>query len=93
MRSISLVEVSEKQSKFIQESRARAQILAAQEKWSSKQAHFTKDACAIYFAWSGALPADAIDDILGQIKGLDMDDVRKQIAEAEAAGETPQEEN
>jgi thioredoxin len=33
---------------------------------------------------SGALPASALDDILGQIKGLDMDEVRAKIAEEEA---------
>ena len=34
---------------------------------------------------SGALPEDALEDILGQARGLDMDQVRAAVAEAEAA--------
>ena len=30
----------------------------------------------------GALPPEALEDILGKVKELDMDDVRRQIAEA-----------
>lgn len=30
---------------------------------------------------SGALPPPALEDLLSQVKGLDMEDVRKQIAE------------
>jgi thioredoxin 1 len=37
------------------------------------------------FAQPGALPAAALDEIIGKVKALDMDDVRRQIAEAEAA--------
>ena len=36
------------------------------------------------FAQPGALPEAAVEDLLGQIRELDMDDVRKQIAEHEA---------
>jgi thioredoxin 1 len=46
----------------------------------------------LLFAQPGALPAAALDEIIGKVKALDMDDVRKQIAEAEAAemnGEAP----
>jgi len=32
----------------------------------------------------GALPADALDDIISQVRTIDMDAVRKEIAEAEA---------
>ena len=32
----------------------------------------------------GALPAAALDDILGQIKALDMDEIRTKIAEEQA---------
>jgi thioredoxin 1 len=32
----------------------------------------------------GALPAEALDDIIRQVKTLDMDAVRREIAEAEA---------
>jgi len=32
----------------------------------------------------GALPAEALDDIISQVRTIDMDAVRKEIAEAEA---------
>ena len=35
----------------------------------------------LVFAQPGALPPAALEDLLGQVKSLDMDDVRKQIAE------------
>lgn len=34
---------------------------------------------------AGALPKEALTNLVEQVKGLDMDDVRRQIAEAEAA--------
>ena len=37
------------------------------------------------FAQPGALPEDALKDLVSQIEELDMDDVRKQIAEQEKA--------
>jgi len=33
---------------------------------------------------AGALPKDALAQLVEQVKGLDMDDVRRQVAEAEA---------
>ena len=39
----------------------------------------------LLFAQPGALPGAALDEIIGKVKALDMDDVRRQIAEAEAA--------
>jgi thioredoxin 1 len=39
----------------------------------------------LLFAQAGALPAAALDEIIGKVKALDMEDVRRQIAEAEAA--------
>ena len=33
---------------------------------------------------TGALPEAAVDDLIGQIRDLDMDDVRAKIAEHEA---------
>ncbi len=36
------------------------------------------------FSQAGALPESAVTDLLTQIKGLDMDDVRAQIADHEA---------
>ena len=37
------------------------------------------------FQQSGALPPAALDELLGKIAELDMDEVRKQVAEQEAA--------
>lgn len=39
----------------------------------------------LVFAQPGALPGPALDQVINAVKDLDMDDVRKQIAEAEAA--------
>jgi thioredoxin 1 len=36
------------------------------------------------FAQPGALPEDALRDLIGQIEGLDMDEVRKEIADQKA---------
>lgn len=33
---------------------------------------------------AGALPPAAFEDLIGQVKGLDMDDVRRQVAEQNA---------
>lgn len=41
----------------------------------------------LVFAQPGALPAAALDQIIEGVKGLDMDEVRTQIAEQEKAGE------
>ena len=38
----------------------------------------------LVFAQPGALPDSALEDLIGQVKGLDMDDVRTKVAEAEA---------
>ena len=37
------------------------------------------------FAQPGALPEAALEDLISQVKALDMDDVRRQIAEREQA--------
>lgn len=34
---------------------------------------------------AGALPPKALEDLIGQVKDLDMEDVRRQVAEANAA--------
>jgi thioredoxin 1 len=39
----------------------------------------------LLFRQPGMLPPDALEDLLAQVKGLDMDDIRRQIA-----GEQPQ---
>ena len=36
------------------------------------------------FAQAGALPAEALEDIVGQLRELDMDEVREEIARQEA---------
>lgn len=38
----------------------------------------------LVFAQPGALPAPALEQVITAVKDLDMDDVRRQIAEAEA---------
>jgi len=38
----------------------------------------------VLFAQPGALPAATFEDLIGQVKSIDMDDVRRQIAEHEA---------
>jgi thioredoxin len=44
----------------------------------------------LVFARPGAIPAAALDEIIGQVRALDMDDVRKKIAEEEKAEELEQ---
>jgi thioredoxin 1 len=39
----------------------------------------------LVFSQAGALPAPALENLIGQVRALDMDAVRAQIAEAEAA--------
>ena len=41
----------------------------------------------LVFAQPGALPQEALEELIGQLKALDMDDVRKKIAEAQAQAE------
>ena len=41
----------------------------------------------IVFAQPGALPPAALEDVLEKVKALDMDDVRRQVAEQEAASD------
>jgi len=43
-----------------------------------------RDGIAV-FRQSGALPLSALEDLISQIQNLDMDDVRKKIAESEQA--------
>ena len=38
------------------------------------------------FAQPGALPEDALEDLIAQIEGLDMDAIREEIAAEEASG-------
>ncbi|WP_348786644.1 thioredoxin [Leifsonia sp. NPDC080035] len=43
----------------------------------------------LVFSQPGALPEPALQDLIGQVKALDMDAVRASIAEAQAKAETP----
>ncbi|HZR14448.1 MAG TPA: thioredoxin [Acidimicrobiia bacterium] len=43
----------------------------------------------LLFAQPGALPGPVLDDLIGQVRALDMDDVRRQAEEARAASRTP----
>ena len=38
----------------------------------------------LVFRQAGALPAPALEELIGAVRGLDMDDVRRKIAEQEA---------
>ena len=38
----------------------------------------------LLYAQPGALPAHALDDLIGKVRELDMDEVRRQIAEQES---------
>jgi len=39
------------------------------------------------FSQAGAMPASALEDIIGQVRALDMDEVRAEVAAQEADGE------
>ena len=43
----------------------------------------------LVFAQPGALPPQALDQVIGAVKGLDMDEVHKQVA-AQQNGDAPQ---
>jgi thioredoxin 1 len=38
----------------------------------------------LVFRQAGALPAPALEELITAVRGLDMDDVRKQVAEHES---------
>lgn len=42
----------------------------------------------LIFSQPGALPAPALDEIIGKVQELDMDDIRKQIAEEKRKSDT-----
>lgn len=41
----------------------------------------------LLFSQPGALPENALEEIITQVRGLDMDDVRQKVAEAQAEAE------
>ena len=44
----------------------------------------------LLYAEAGALPEQALDDIVSKVKALDMDDVRRRIAEREKTQKAPE---
>lgn len=43
----------------------------------------------LLFNQAGALPRQALDDLIGKVKALDMDEVRREVTKAEAEQEAP----
>ncbi|GAA3756787.1 thioredoxin [Streptomyces tremellae] len=70
---------------------AQQELAAAFDIRSIPTLMIVRDNVAV-FAQPGALPEAALEDVIGQARALDMDEVRKSIAEAEAKGgtESPQ---
>ncbi|MEU8760235.1 thioredoxin [Streptomyces sp. NPDC048659] len=64
---------------------AQQELAAAFEIRSIPTLMIVRDKVAI-FAQPGALPEAALEDVIGQARGLDMDEVRKSIAEQQAQG-------
>jgi thioredoxin 1 len=62
---------------------AQQELAAAFEILSIPTLMIVRDNVAV-FAQPGALPEAALEDVIGQARALDMDEVRKSIAEAEA---------
>lgn len=46
----------------------------------------------LVFREAGALPPAALEDLIQQVKGLDMDEVRRQVAEQNAAADAAEQE-
>ncbi|MEU2155309.1 thioredoxin [Streptomyces sp. NPDC019396] len=63
---------------------AQQELAAAFEIQSIPTLMIIRDKVAV-FAQPGALPESALEDVIGQARGLDMDEVRKSIADAQAA--------
>jgi thioredoxin 1 len=59
------------------------QVLAARNGITSIPTLMIFRSGILVFAQPGALPGAALDDLIGQVRALDMDDVRRQIAEQE----------
>ncbi|WP_329454370.1 thioredoxin [Streptomyces sp. NBC_01497] len=62
---------------------AQQELAAAFDIRSIPTLMIVRDNVAV-FAQPGALPETALEDVIGQARALDMDEVRKSIAEAEA---------
>jgi thioredoxin 1 len=44
----------------------------------------------VLYSEPGALPAPALEDLIGQVRAVDMDEVRRRVAEQEDAQATPE---
>jgi thioredoxin 1 len=64
---------------------AQPELAAAFEIRSIPTLMIVRDRVAVY-AQPGALPEAALEDIIGQARALDMDEVRKSVAEAASEG-------
>ncbi|MFG2449556.1 thioredoxin [Streptomyces sp. M41(2017)] len=63
---------------------AQPELAAAFDIQSIPTLMIVRDQVAI-FAQPGALPAEALEDVIGQARKLDMDEVRKSVAAQQAA--------
>ncbi|MFD6416838.1 thioredoxin [Streptomyces sp. NPDC060194] len=63
---------------------AQPELAAAFQIQSIPTLMIVRDKVAV-FAQPGALPQSALEDVIGQARKLDMDEVRQQIAQAQAA--------
>ncbi|WP_128380731.1 thioredoxin [Streptomyces cavernae] len=68
---------------------AQPELAAAFNIQSIPTLMIVRDQVAI-FAQPGALPESALEDVIGQARNLDMEEVRKSIAEQEAQQAQPQ---
>ncbi|MGW6536901.1 thioredoxin [Streptomyces sp. NPDC055051] len=64
---------------------AQQELAAAFEIRSIPTLMIVRDKVAI-FAQPGALPEAALEDVIGQARNLDMDEVRKSVADQQQAG-------
>lgn len=65
---------------------ANQQLAAAAQIMSIPTLMMFRDGILL-FSQPGALPGDALDDLIEQARALDMDEVRREIAAAEAAAQ------
>ncbi len=68
---------------------AQPELAAAFDIQSIPTLMIVRDQVAV-FAQPGALPEAALADVIGQARKLDMDEVRRQIAEEQAKQQDPQ---
>ncbi|SEN84258.1 thioredoxin [Actinacidiphila rubida] len=66
---------------------AQPELAAAFQIQSIPTLMIVRDNVAV-FAQPGALPEPALEDVISQARALDMDEVRKSVAEAQAQGQT-----